>query len=329
MNLPKAVQRDLERADQLLGVNQPAPAEEPTETEPNAEPTEQASTAPVNEAPAPSEPNQASEPDPGAYSALEQKYRTLQGLHRTQKQRADRLQETVEQLTHKVDELIKAQQTQQTQPEQPKEQADPTLLSRVEDEFGADLVNLIRVVAKDEASRIAANLGARLDEMERTQGATVAGTVEARKSVFFDRLAARVPDWETINVDDDFNDWLDVTDPIYRTTRRDALNAAAAEFDVETVVGVFMAFKAYIGQGDNAPAPSQQAKPADALHKQVVPAKTVAAPTTSEPAKKVWTQHEVHDFYQRVTQGHYRGREAEAEAVEKEINLALSEGRIR
>jgi hypothetical protein len=65
------------------------------------------------------------------------------------------------------------------------------------------------------------------------------------------------------------------------------------------------------------------------VDKQVSPKGSAASapPTPNQP--KVWAQNEVIAFYEAKRKGEFRGREADMQAIEAAINLAMAEGRIR
>lgn len=344
MTLPKAVEQGLAHANQLLAEMQPASgqdeqqeaAPETLETDSTAEPTSPPAEAPTpelaHEAVASSEP--VSVPDPetsGSYEALEQKHRTLQGMYRTQKLHTDRLQKMVGELQRTVESL--SQSVTASAPAPSSEQPEPGQeeLSYSDSDLGPEMSNYVRRMVRAEVEQRMRSLNQRVDEIGQQQGQTTASAAATRQSVFLSQLGARVPDWQEINVQEDFNDWLDVADPIYRTTRREALNSAAAEFDMDAVVEVFEAYKAETAPRApvQAAAPKAPPAPSEELRRQMEPARSAPAAAPSEPARRVWTQAEIENFYVARVRGDYRGREQEADRVENEINQALVEGRIR
>jgi hypothetical protein len=48
-----------------------------------------------------------------------------------------------------------------------------------------------------------------------------------------------------------------------------------------------------------------------------------------DDGKKTWTIDEMDTFYKDVARGEYRGRKADAERIEADIDRALAEGRVR
>jgi len=72
--------------------------------------------------------------------------------------------------------------------------------------------------------------------------------------------------------------------------------------------------------------------PQEELRSQVAPRSTstaVTPPPVDPRASKVWTQQEIADFYRACIQGKFKSAQAEKERIEHEINVAVSEGRVR
>lgn len=320
MALPRKVQEQEAQADALL---QSLQAQTPQE-EPSAQPAVASldelgqATAPASQDPAAPQPPVAPEP-PASQPAPQQpqvdwehKFKTLQGMFNSQ---VPALQRQVQELQRQLEEARKAS-TSEPQPSkvQPDRVADPKDVET----FGADLVQMVQRVAERMFLGAAQSFEARLKAIEQQLAGTATAVSRSAEEVFFARLAQLVPDWETINADARFLEWLGEEDPVYGVPRQAALNAAQQRLDPERAAAVFRAFKQLV-----APAPAAS----DSLAKQVTPRATAPASVTP-PAKPVIRQADVQKFYDDVRRGVYRGRENEAERIEKEINLALAEGRI-
>jgi len=52
-------------------------------------------------------------------------------------------------------------------------------------------------------------------------------------------------------------------------------------------------------------------------------------PAHGAPQKRIWTEAHITRFYRQKREGYFRGREAEAERLENDINRAGFEGRVR
>lgn len=331
MALPQRVQAALEEAEaQLAQLNQPAPdpgADADTAAPVVTDDAPAAAPAAQSEPPAP-EPQQAPAPAPVATPAQppatpeatwEQRYRTLQGMERANaerfRQRENQLAQQVNDLTQQLEALRKP-----TQPPAPA--SDVT--AKDAEVFGSDLVDMVQRVVNSTFGHMAQQFDARLTAMEQHLQGTHNAVAQTADQVFADRLAALVPDYEAINVNQGFLDWLADVDPVYGVPRQAALTSAAEARDVNRVAAVFNAFKATLTPPVPTPAPT----PASTLDRQVAPRTSAAAPTTPS-AKPVFSAAEVNAFYQDVRRGVYRGREDEALQREAAFNEALAEGRIR
>jgi hypothetical protein len=312
--LPRVIQAQLDQAEALQAQDQAAreaaqarPAvvdiadlivpEPPKAPEPPAAVTPQAPAAPVQPAPPP--------PDP-----YEQRYKTLQGKYNAE---VPALREQVQQLADQlraVQEARSAQTPTQPQPVEPKDL----------ENFGADLVDFVNRVAAMKAAEAVQPLHQRFAGLdERVQG-VAKETVESKEAQFYATLNHLAPDWTQINERPDWLEWLGQVDPVYGLPRQAALDHAIKQLNAERVVRVINAFKAQL------PPPP---KPPESLQNQVAPEPvgTGAAPPVAQ--KPILAEAAVQRFYKDLAQGKYRGREAEAKALEAQIDAAVAEGRVR
>lgn len=316
--LPQRVQAQLEAADALLQRANP-PEQTPEATTPPAEPQQheppaaQADPAPVVETP-----SQPSTPQVN----WEHKFKTLQGLFNAE---VPKLQNENKTLKSQLTELQQAvdQLKQGAVKETPSQSAavDP----RDVDAFGADLVGMVQRVVQASLASVGAKVDATVVSFEKRLAAaeqalrgtseTVAVTAE---EMFFNRLSAAVPDWESVNADQRFLDWLGEVDPLMGQPRQAALDAAQKTLNAQRAVAVFQAFKATLPQ-------TQKANPLD---KQIAP-KPSAPVAPTQQAPQVVEQSYITNFYSEMAKGKWRGREAEAKGIEDQINRAIAEGRVR
>jgi len=309
MALPPKVQQQLDQAEAVLQhINAPAPANE--DVEPSADAAQAEPVTQPEPQPKPPETQQRT-PDPQLEEVV-QKYRTLQGIHRSKEEQIRQLEAEKAQLARQLEAAQKPQ-------EKPADPLDP----KDTEVFGEDLVDMVRRVTETLLGSVARRFDERLAALEqRLQGTseTVAKTAE---EIFYDRLRELVPDYAELNVDEGFLSWLGEEDPVYGVPRQAALTNAANALDVKRVANVFKAYKATIAPAP-APAPRAQTSPLD---KQIAPSSGAAAPTKAS-GKQVYTVAQVQRFYRDLQSGAYQGREAEAAQLEALFNDALAEGRI-
>jgi hypothetical protein len=311
--LPAAVQRQDEAADQIVQEVY-APTADPPPAPPAAEPPAE----PVAPAPAPQAEN------------WQQKFLTLQGKYNAE---VPRLNAEVRRLT---DEL-KALQTSPPAPAAPAAAPEPpaTLVTDKDvSEFGADLVDLIRRAAREESGPERTRLMAEIESLKaqlpdltsKVTEATAVAADTARNKYFAD-LGALVPDYEAVNVDEAFIGWLSMADPMTGQPRNDLLQSAFNTFDHKRTAVIFNAYKQETGK--TAPAPEPVPAPTSGLEREVSPATSRSPSLPASIDEKVWTGAEVQEVYAAISRGDYRTDPAEAQRLDKAIDKALSEGRVR
>lgn len=319
MALPQAIQAQVDQAEALLQqVNNP-PQETPIEQMAQPEPVVEQAPQPQEATPPAPAPEPAPQPKPENW---EHKYRTLQGRYNSD---VPRLQSEVRDLSTKLQEAITKMEELSKAPAKAEPQpatADPKDV----DAFGQDLVDMVmrttdRALANvaGKVQALAAQLEQRIAKLEQALQGTTQTVAMTAEQTFFDRLTKLVPDWEEVNANPAFLDWLAEVDPFVGGPRQLALNDAQAKLNAERAAAVFQAFVKTL------PA----APKADPVGKQVTPraSAATAAPTPTE--KPILTQKQIKAFYDDVARGAYRGREADMQKAEAIINTAIAEGRVR
>lgn len=273
--LPGPIQAQLEAAELLQqAAVAPQPEIPPASPAPQPSPTPEAPVAPA-------EPVAQPAPD-GDAAYWRQRFETMQGkynaevprLHSQVREQGDQLS----QLTGRLDQL-----TRQAVP--PTEQTQPLITANDEERFGADLIDAMRRVVRDETKAYSRRFE-NLEGVARTVSAKAdrVGTVEqhlaaTREERFYEVLVGAVPDWEAVNVDPRWLKWLAELDPMAGRTRQQLLDEAMAALDARRVVAAFGAFKATLP----APAPSSRAQAATELARQVAPSRSSTAATPPAP----------------------------------------------
>ena len=313
MNLPRAVLEAERKAEEALQRLQQA--RQPQQTEGDGTPPVDPNTAvaptvtpsePAATAPAATQPTQT----PGQAEGDEKweaRFKTLSGkynaevprLHAAIKERDSKLNS----LTEEVEALKAKLATPQEKLVKPEEVA----------EFGEPLVDLIRRAAREEVQGKDSEIAQPKRQLEQLSGATTANV----EVTFYDRLAAAVPDWQTINDDPEFHTWLGEVDELTGAQRQDILSQAEEKRDADRVARFFKAFKKV--QQD------KSAESSTSLEAQVAPE---ATRTPEVPkGKKLWTRAEIAAFYAADRRGAYT--EEQAAAIDTEIQLAIRENRVR
>lgn len=137
------------------------------------------------------------------------------------------------------------------------------------------------------------------------------------EDIYFSKLEKLIPNFWVKNEEPGFLKWLDGKDPATGRVRMDILqdaNKAMLEHRVAEI------FKAY--------AESREIGAAATIH-NFEPGGPGGGGIPPNPTQvKIWTRAEIAQFYREMREGVYRGKEAEAAALEKDIFAAQREGRV-
>lgn len=319
MALPRAVQQQVEDADALVAqLNGTQTGEEnpPTDTDPQPVPDNEPE-------PQPQPVSQEPQPKPVTEETWEQKYRTLKGMFDAE---VPRLHANVRELNGQIQQLIAENATLKAQSVREPEPAKASTLITEQDKeaFGPDLIDLIERATESKLAgnrQLEAQLRAEIEELKGKLGNVTERQVVSDKDRYESALTATVPDWQALNVDAGFLAWLAEVDPVYGMPRQYALNNAYEALDAGRTATIFNQYKKSL-------APAQPTGRQE-LQRQVAPTRSRATstPTASDASQRIFTQAEISDFYSEWVKG--RLDTEEAMRFEKEINAAISEGRVR
>ena len=320
--LPSPIQKQLDEIEQLYSQPAPEPAVEdgqattateapapaPADDAPAAQPT----AAPQSEAPADGTPAQE---DP----IWEKRYKTLQGIHR---QNLDDYKSRVRERDAAITDLQK--QINELKASKPAPAVDPKDVET----FGEDLIAVVQRIVDAKLGHTGAQADSRIADLEtRLQGTTTV-VAQTAESLFLQHLEARVPDYQAINVEQGFLDWLAQPDDVYGEPRQAALDRATNALNAEHVARIFNAYKASVAPAQPATPPARTSPQAQ-LERQVAPRTSSTAAPQAPAQKRAYSASEVTKFYDDVAKGRYASRMDEMRREEAAINAALAEGRIR
>ena len=267
------------------------------------------------------------------YASLQGKYNAeVPQLHSQLRAQAEQLQTVLAQ----VQELRNAK---------PTEPAKPLVTTEDETAFGPDLVDLIRRGARAEVqsavSELLPQLDARIAEISRQLGTVTERQVSTAEQQFWTDFAKLVPDWQQLNADQRFLDWLQTADPILNVPYQAALNKAQADLNPRQAAAIFNAFKLAHGIATTQQSAPQQAAPGNTETAQADPIReeleSLVSPVTHSakavPAaqaaatKRIWTGQEYAQAYDPRLR-HSRTPE-ELKNLQAEADLAVAENRVR
>lgn len=316
MAIPREVQKAAERAEALHKqlYEQPqgedpqsaqvAPVDAPTDDPPPQDAQPQADAQPADPASAPptEQPDEQKKDD-----QWEHRYKVLEGKYRAE---VPRLSADNRELRTKLDALTAEIESLKSKAAEPA----PTLISAEDREkYGDDLLDVIKRAAQEQV----AAKDTEIADLKRQLANLSSDTAKNAEVTFYDRLSQLVPDWVTINDDQNFLKWLDEYDGLTGKRRQDLLSEAEGSRDADRVSRFFNAWKS-----------QQQTNTTNtkkALEAQVVPDTNKVV--TPPKGKRFFTRAEIADFYARARRGEVSA--ADMVAVESEIHAATIEGRIR
>jgi hypothetical protein len=292
----------------------------------------------LTEAPAATQPVQQAEPAPApatpqvtdpADDDLSWRHKFLAENGRLKKalENVRQLSEQVQNMTATMAALHQAPPAQQIAPEL---NAQSLLTPQEVEEYGPEFLEVVGKKAAEIARRELAQRDAEISRLRaQVDGVQTSVSMDAR-SKMKQELAARLPNWEQVNQDERFLDWLALPDPFSGAIRHSLLKEAWGRNETARVLAFFNGFlseeAAVVPRAEPAPSPKGKVP----LETLAAPGRAKTAASTTGPAEKpVITPEQITQHYARSAAGYYRGREAEYQQMEQAIADAVREGRIR
>ena len=285
--------------------------------------------------PAPAQPEAAATPAPGAEgTTTPPKAEDWEHRYNSMKGRYDRAEDTIRGLVQRINALEASQHAPQpVQQPTPDLQFKPLITDKDKDDFGADFIDVAQRAAMDKVSPEIAALKAQLARLEGTVGTVANQTAQQTQQTIFQTLDGKLANWRQINKDAKFLAWVALPDPLSGVIRRNMMMDAFNQGDAQRVLRFFNGFlseEAATAPATTQPAPvTPQGNGKVPLENFAAPGRaTTAAATTAPAEKETISRRQIANFYALVNKGHYRGNEAEKDALERRIFAAEAEGRI-
>lgn len=309
MALPKQVEQEMKHIEEMERKMQ-APVDDGQTAEPEQPEAEE---PPAVEA----QPTQAVEQPEVSEETWEHKYHRLQGKYDAE---VPRLHSQVKELIGRVESLTHALETK----EQPKEEQ-PKRSQLVTDQdreaFGEDLIDLQRRVAQEVASQYEAKFTQQQEQIAYLTQALQQQGNQVGEMTFEQKLRWAVPDFDAINNDPRWVEWLNAYSPELNGSRRVPAQDAYARGDVDAVAHYVNLFKQTI-------APKKADKRQAELERQVAPTKNASTGTAPNQQGKTYSMSEWSSLYDKVAQMVSRGKIDEAQKLEAELASAMQTGRV-
>jgi hypothetical protein len=328
-HLPEQIRRQLAEAEGIRAELDGAPGED--EQPPEGQPPE--GQPPQQQPPMQPEPS-------GDDQTWEQRFRSQQGrLEAT----LDANRALNERLNH-LDTLLSTMEARGAQPpgkEPPPPAQRPQLVTDQErTDFGDELLTVVGKRAREELFPEFNELKASLLRLEG-QVKGVGKVIEKdQKNDVYATLDNRIQDWRAINNSQEFKAWLARPDLMSGRQRFDLLKEAFTRHEANRVLAFFEGFITEVtGSPPTSSSPGNAAPPLPgngngsgkpSLEDFAAPGKARSAPAGQLPPEKpVYTTAQIAQFYADRRTGKWRGREAEADTIERDIFQAQHEGRIQ
>lgn len=254
-----------------------------------------------------------------------QKYKTLQGMYDAE---VPRLHQQVKTLTGELSSLKETVETASKQVEQAKEEAEYERLKNLvtdkdREEFGDDLIEVQRKVAREETAELFKQLESVREENEQLRSSMEQTGQRVSQTSFEQKLNAAVPDFAQINTDPSWIKWLDEHDQFLRAPRRVVAEKAYADGDVDAVAHFVTLFK----DSQQGAEPAEQSV-TEEIATQIQPSKSASSSSTKSSNGAVYTNDQVRNMFIKVTKLNQTGKLEEARKLEAEIDLAYTQGRV-
>ena len=316
--LPEQLRKQIAAADEM-------PAPEGVEPAPAAEPP--AATPAPSPAPA----------SPPAEETAEQKLRSALGRLEQAAQINKQMHDRMTQMEQRIATL----QAAGVQP--PPEPVAPVKPKLVTDEevadFGEDLLNVVGRRAREEYAPEFEQLASRLKQLEGRVEGTTTVIQRTQQQEMYHALAQEIPNWRDVNKSEEFKQWLQFSDTYSGRRRHELLLEAFSRHETPRVVAFFQGF---LTEATGLPKTAQAKDPSapplagngngsgkPTLEEFAAPGRARSAPQDLPPDKPVYSHAWIAKFMADKRTGKYRGREADADAIERDIYQAQHEGRIQ
>lgn len=301
MNLPKQVQEQERRANEAIERMQQA----------------QQPAAPAVEAPPQQAPAVAATPAPD----WETRYKTLQGKYNAE---VPRLSELVRTQQEQIEGLKREVEALKTRPPAADTRVDLTadLPDDLKERFDPDMIKLVSEIAAKSAERVASEVKPVVERVQAQESQRAEQLLtQQRQAEMLDALNDLSPGWEQADASPGFVTFLEQIDPATGKPLKDTLTAAVQRFDAATAARIFNRYAASAPKTPSAPLPPS-------LAAQVVP--DIAGAGSSAPVgdKRIYTAAEANALMTQAANLVVRNP-AKANEIEREVELAHREGRIR
>jgi hypothetical protein len=265
-----------------------------------------------------------------------QKWRTLQGMYNAEVPRLHANNRELQSRVSQMEQLLSSLSSQPTQA--PVHAQAPVLVSDKEKEEYGESLDVMRKVSREELVPLIGKLAAMENAVQQIAASLNTSIVPQMQRVtqqqalsaedrFWNQLTQAVPNWQQVNNDVEFQNWLLEVDPITGTSRQLYLEQAQANLDVNRVAAFFSTFSQATGKY-RPTANAQSNRSASELERQVAPGRGRGTSAPTGQGSRQYSPEDIKTFFNDVRQGKYKGRETERDRIERDIFAAQRDGRI-
>jgi hypothetical protein len=325
MALPQAVQQQIDQAEtlqqQLYGngetaevkTDQPV-AETPVEEASNVVELSRAEPVKAVETPRADSRENDAEYWKSRFSTMQGKFNAeVPQLYQQVKEQNQRIAELAAQL--------------QARDERPAPTDDALVTSKDEEDYGADLIDMTRRVARETVSKEIAKAMAELRKdvgsVREHVGQVSDQVAQTSAEKFWTGVMNLVPDWKAVDSDPAWIDWLDTTPEFAEDTYRTLAAKAIQRGDAQKIANLVARWR---GPNQTQQAPARSPAVQSELQRQVTPS-TQRSSTPPPQGGKVWSVEE-YKAAMDVRNVQKFGQK-EADRLEAEANQAVADGRVR
>jgi myosin heavy subunit len=320
MALPRQVEeqiREVEEIEKQLAAQANVETDPPAGDEPPAEP-EVTKQPGAEQSKAEEQPKPVTTVDQEPEEKWEQRYRTLKGMYDAE---VPRLHTQVKELSKQISEL---QKTVEKSTQKPVEVPQSLVTEDEIKTFGADLIEVQRKVAREVAMEFKGDVDKLRQENETLREQLTSTGAQVSEASFEQRLHRLVPDFDQVNADPRWVNWLEEVDPILRGPRKNIAQVAYNSGDAEAVAHYVSLFKSSVA----APAPQVEDPVKRELNNQIQPKRSSQSSAPTSKTGRIYSAGDIEGIFIRIAQMNARGQLEEARKLEAEIDAAYTEGRV-
>lgn len=259
----------------------------------------------------------AEDENSGTYA---QRWRSQQGIIASANQKLEYAEQRIGQLETLITSMQIAPVTQHVEDRK-------HLTDKDSEEYGEDMVDFVKRAVAEGTESLRGENEALRRQLTNLNG--VVPTVQkltqqhqnTREEAFWGSLDRAVTDWDSINNDQRFRNWLLESDPMTGITRDVYLKDAQRDLDVTRVSSIFNSWKQ---QSPVESKTSTRNVARNELEMQVTPGSRTGNDAPQSVEEKRWSNTDIAKYYDDLRKGKFKGHEADARAMEEDIFRARS-----